>query len=515
MTVEEILVKFTGDASSFVNASNKAKAKTKDTSDELLKLNRIMQVAKAGTAGYEQTLAKLEKTSRKYVETLDKIKKQENKAGGGGFLQSFAIGAGVAATQIIGQIIQKVILPPAEKFAKQMLGLEEILRKNDEEILRSATLDHDRSRVFGNRGLGESRIAGQMINPETGEVQTDRQAQFWREKQERSQRELEAANRRVELARNDLRKKDTYGRLLPGVGTGQQMEYEDAQREEKSALAEVERLKGQRDSEMNRAADLEAGGDVFQRMGKQSKITIAKASEESSLLGIRRAEADAIRIENRIKRAQEDSGKGAFLLEDEGKLRSQLQAEYKALEDLDKKKEQTSINDRLRDQRAARGFSGYEAEVLKRRAQGNFVGASELMQLGDEDAAANLKDRLMTPFERGMKEKERIDRIRDQLDPETYQRAMAEIDKGMRGPGPAASRAATGYGSAEHSARMYAYGQVMTQPATQKANIDRLANEPGKTADKQTEANNYLRSIRDSIKGKKTVEVQPANLGGG
>jgi chromosome segregation ATPase len=72
-TVEEIVVRFTGDATSLEQASTRARMKTRDLEQEILSLNRVMERNKSTTSAQELNLAKLEKTTAKYLDTLEKI----------------------------------------------------------------------------------------------------------------------------------------------------------------------------------------------------------------------------------------------------------------------------------------------------------------------------------------------------------------------------------------------------------------------------------------------------------
>jgi hypothetical protein len=521
VTVEEILVKFTGDASSLTNATDKAKVKTFGLGEQLLKLdkqmNKVFASANPDMAKAEELFRKMENAAKRLAMRLDELKKQESRSGGAGFLKAGAAG-GIAA-QLVSSLMNKIAVPAMDIGANALSQIESAIsgktsyresqRIVEREEDNSQYLDSLRSRRIGDQQRAAQREMNLQVDPITGKP---------------------AYAKRLDIQKNSLISFEKQMAESQGTIARLQKEMNDNDtiwsRPKEQAYAEAEKaLKFQvkYHRELEKAAhdageaikDVEAaGGPIAVRM-RDADRAILNAGRRKQAAGLTRKQLDDLRVEQEVEDTIRDQGDAGILLEEEDKLRKKLTEQYGKERETDEWVEKAALQNTIKRAKASAGFSGVEAEIIGRHALGEENGNAERLELSDIQSAAAIKDKVMTPFERGMKEKERIDRIRDQLDPETYQRAMAEIDKGMRGPGPAASRSATGYGSAEHSARMYAYGQVMTQPATQKANIDRLANEPGNTADKQTEANNYLRSIRDSIKGKKTVEVQPANLGGG
>lgn len=520
-TIEEVVVRFTGDASSLEQASTRARMKTRDLEQEILQLNRIMERNKSTTSAQELNLAKLEKTTAKYLDTLEKIRRQEARMGGagraasagGGGLSiggSFAAGAGIAGSTALFQMMEPLLTNAVKKWT----GLTDALRDYDDEVKRSAVLQSDQARAMSNRSAMESREAGQLLNPVTGQADPDRQAKFWRERQERTTRQIADANNSLAVLRRELIQRDTLGRHLPGVGTGQQMEFETAQRNVDEKLAEIERLKGQRDSEMNRAADLEAGGTAIERRIKEANRNILNANRQGAMAGLSRSDLDTAKIEQILADTVESTGDAAVLLGDIDKFRAKLTEEFKAIREAEDRAEVRGLQNQIRATRAATGFRGAEAEVLRRRALGQEVGNAERLELADMESAEALKQRLMTPFERGQQQLADLEKIRGRLDPETYSRAVAEIDKGMTGQRPAASRAATGYGSAEHTARILQYQRVLDQPQALANNIERVNRDKPPEGKAQDEANTYLRQIRDSLK-KPTVELRPANFGGG
>lgn len=520
-TVEEIVVRFTGDATSLEQASSRARMKTRDLEQEILQLNRIMERNKSTTSAQELNLAKLEKTTAKYLDTLEKIRRQEARmggagraasAGGGGLFigGSLAAGAGIAGSTALFQMMEPLLTNAVKKWT----GLTDALRDYDDEVKRSAVLQSDQARAMSNRSAMESREAGQILNPVTGQTDPDRQAKFWRERQERTTRQIADANNSLAVLRREMIQRDTLGRHLPGVGTGQQMEFETARRNVDEKLAEIERLKGQRDSEMNRAADLEAGGTAVDRRIREANRTVLNAGRQGSLAGLSQDRLDTAKIEQIIEDTIESTGDAAMALETIDKLRAKLTEEFKAIREAEDKAEVRGLQNQIKAAQASLGFRGAEAEVLRRRALGQEVGNAERLELADMESAEALKQRLMTPFERGQQQLADLEKIRGRLDPETYSRAVAEIDKGMTGQRPAASRAATGFGSAEHAARILQYQRVLDEPQAMANNIERVNREKPPEGKGQSEANTYLRQIRDKITKTPAVELRPANLGG-
>lgn len=534
-TVEEILVKFTGDASSLTTATDKAKAKTKSLEEEVTKLGRMLDnpKMKIGSTGHQMTLDAMEKAARKYSAALEKIAKQEGKitgAGGGtglygggyggggggrlGIKGAFQAGAGVATITAAYQYAAIVLKPVIEKGFKDAFGLTETFRKNEEEIVRSATLDRDRVRGSNNRELADGRAIGQMVDPDTGEAQIDVQAKAWRGKADRTQRELENANRLVELARADVRKKDTFGRQLPAVGVGQQMEYEDAQREEASRLADVERLKERRDAEMNKAADLEAGGTALQRMEKRLRIETEKNNRQSNQVGMKPGQAKRTELMQQLEDIQNQPG--AILLSEIDKMVAKIEEEVKALDKLNQKKEEFAAKELVRVHRATRGFEGFEADVLARNSDGKQIGNKERLEIGYEKEADAINKKFLPATVKAQLEIERLNMLREKglLNSEAYDKAILEQARAMDGgTGRAASRAATIAGSAESYARQDEYQRTMDQPKADSAAVDRAMKEArdNPVVKAIREQSSILRQIEKGV-GKEGVVLKPANV---
>lgn len=544
MTVEEILVKFTGDASSFVNASEKSKLKTKDFSDEMLKLDRVLTKAKVGTAGYEMSLAKLEKTTIKYSETLDKLKKQESRSGGGGsglfgggfggggggrlgIGGAFAAGAGVSAITGLGGSLHDTGRGLFSQFEKEMQvqlngfsGRDNI--KSIAESQRNQAEEDDRASYLASRRGRRIQDQERAVGRESSGRDHNSQLELQTSLQKDLQKQLDESKKSQEFYKKTVEATDSAFHILrPTMKTT----FDEASKSLKEEVAHMKQLESATHAATEKIKDMKAQQWQAVQQQKQRTQDLGKSFLSQTLLlnnpnmtGIdlqMMDERERVKKEIDANNPNESPANKAKLL---AAALEELEIKYRNLKIAEKDAFEMDFLKGQEQKVRAFGKTAAEAFLLQQKAIGKEVDperAAGILATENKLRGLEVTEQFQTPYEKAMKEKEKLDAIRGELSPETYQRAMAEIDKGMRGPGPAASRSATGYGSAEHSARMYAYGQVMTQPATQKANIDRLANEPGKTTDKQSEANNYLRSIRDSIKGKKTVEVQPANLGGG
>jgi len=542
VTVEEILVKFTGDATSLTSASDKAKNKTKDMRDEVEKLDRIMARAKVGTTGYEMTLAKLEATARKYSTTLEKLNAQEKKigasvgspklgggygGGGGGRLGiagSFLAGAGVSAATALGANLHdsaKSLFSQAEKAIQNQLSgfsggdgiksIEQSERIQKEEEDRADFLAGIRNRQIGDRahavdreGAGRSptyQLQGQV------KLQADlaRQIEQSKKSQDAYRSAIESTNSAFHVVRPSMK-----------------MAYDEANRGLKEEVAHYKALESAAHAAGEKIKDIQS--QAWQAY-QQARHQLAGIGEGLSgrILGL---DPNAAPEDIEMNRLREDARKRIQELPNETQankdklLANEMEALAGKFRLLKMAREDAFNMDFLRGEEkklAQFGRKAGEAFILGQRAIGKEVPADRAKQILDasykleglELARAN-----RNPFEKAADEMGRLNLLREQgaIDNDTYGRAMREISKTTREPA-AASRSATGFGSAEHSARIDAYSRVMGQSGAQKDNIERARKEAadGPLAKAQAEGNGYLKQIVKNTTG--AVNVQVANLG--
>lgn len=525
MTIEEVLVKFTGDASSLANASDKAKAKTQGLREDVDRLARVFERAKANSSSYEIHLKALTSAANKYSESLEKIARQEAKRSGtGGRLSgglasgaSFGAGAGIVGTltsaflQVFGEPIKDLSINAFSQIESALSGrtsLRESQRIQEREDEQSSYLESLRGRRIGDRERQTQREMSQQLDPITGkglygarlDIQLNAQKDF-----EKQMRESKGNIARLEKEMNE---NDTVWSRV------KEQQFSEAKKNRDAELKHYRDLEKAAHAAGEAIKDMEAGGGPIQQKLKEADRAILNAQRRAAGAGLNRKQLDDLKIDQEVEDTLRDKGDAATLLQEEKELRDKLTQKYKAERETDEWIEKTALKNAIKKAKASAGFSGVEADVLGRRAMGEENGNVERIELNDIQRADALKQGLMTPMERGQKQLDDLENIRYRLDPETYYRAVARIQKGMQGPGPAASRAATGFGSAEHTARILQYQRVLDEPQAMANNIERVNREKPPEGKGQSEANTYLRQIRDKITKTPAVELRPANLGG-
>lgn len=531
-TVEEILVKFTGDASSLAKATDTSRLKTKDLEEEVLQLNRVLEhVQKTGKKPIhiDKAFENAEKAARNYRLELERLNKSGSGGGGskgGGFGLStsmggvaglsvagaFGLGAALTAIRAAGQ----AVTPAISALAQEYIGLKKILHDYNEEVKRSAVLEHDQARAMGMSEARADRAARHMIDPRTGEADTGRQLNFWQGRLGQTGQAITDTQHSLEIARRDAYDRDTVGRHLPGVGAGQQMEYETAQQRVKELESKLETLKSRRDAETNKVADLEAGGNSIQRLEKSLKIEQHRLEVQLQTTGLLK-ESDRFKIEGRAKLDLAMDNAGRPVGDEEMKeVNDLLEKQYQLLVQIEKKKEETGMKERLRQEgfkMAARGFRGVEAEVLARNAEGKHDGNAEMLANAYTLEADALNQKYLPAAQKAQIEIARLNMLKERgvLTSHAYEMAIRDVSRTLGdGDRRAAPRQATLAGSAEHYGRMDEYARTMGQPAADKANLERAMKENNPTVKAIQDGNAILRLIVEGQK--KFIPFKPANV---
>lgn len=523
-TVEEILVKFTGDASSLAKATDTSRLKTKDLEEEVLQLNRVLEhVQKTGKKPIhvDKAFESAEKAARNYRLELERLSTKEGGKGFGGGIGggggggtnglsvrgAFGLGAGIAAIRQ-GAIL---LTPAIEKLAKDMVGLTETFRNYHRELERGIEIERDRGRLMSAAESQRGREASLLRNPRTGAADVDAQKAFWEKEAEETKRKLDEVNNSIAVAEREVIRRDVTGRHIPGIGIGKQMEFEQAETNLKELRALKEHLKDQEQRQTGHAKDLGKEGTPLERLERQLKIEQESQRIRLESVGKTAEEVELIRQKEALHTAIRKGG--VQEIEQLKKVEELLES----MQDFDRKMESKRMKERLRQEgfkMAGRGFSGVEAEVLARNAEGKHEGNAEMLANAYTLEADALNQKYLPAAQKAQIEIDRLNMLKERgvLTSHAYEMAMRDVAKIMGdGDRRASPRQATLAGSAEHYGRMDEYARTMGQPAADKANLERAMKEDNPTVKAIKEGNAELKKIVNSL-GKDKITFKPANV---
>lgn len=557
-TVEEIVVKFTGDASGMATATDRARHKVRELEERILKMGQLLERAKPGSRAFEANSSALTGLVKKYGEASDKLQREvakieklemraqkaiyaslpntakleQAKGGRGG---SGAFGGGFAGS-LIGSVLNSLTTPmwemsqslfsqaeksfiptflPGQKGPNQSIAQAE--REVGYEDERSSFLSRMRARQISDQ---EESVGRESIGRDS-KFQLQAQINL----QKSLQKQIDDSKNSQKFFRKEIEDSDSaFHQLRPSM----KMRFNEAQKGLKEEIKHYENLEAavhgvskkikdmrvnMREQKWQETQQAREGLADRGRSMTERALLLANPNMDSDDIAMMRARED---VRKRIERdnPNDTAANREKMIANE---LEQLEAQYRRLKEAKKDAFEMDFVRGQEQRIRAFGKTAGEAFLLQQRALGKEVAPDRAAQiLGNENQmrAMDLQRQLENPFERGQREMQELEAIRGNLDSETYYRAVARIQKGMQGPGPAASRAATGFGSAEHTARILQYQRVLDEPQAMANNIERVNREKPPEGKGQSEANTYLRQIRDKITKTPAVELRPANLGG-
>lgn len=539
-TVEDILVRFSGDASGLVNASEKAKVKTFSLGEQLLKLDKQMAKVFASAtpdmAKAEELFRKMENSAKKLAMRLEEIRNQEGKAGGGtkAFGMFTLAGAASAVTSRIINAIEPMVKEVALNIGSALeqgitgsgTSLSSARRTQEREDDRGGYLESIRDRGIGDRGAAVDRAIRSpgMKNALTGERNSDRELETRKKQQTDIQKQMAESQKTIRNFEKEMEDNDSI------LSKEKEKRFADAKKGLEEETKYYRKLEQAAHDAGEKIKDLESEGSMGSRM--KDRLTIENHSLETQKKGIglsgeqltivkereRLAWIIANAGKNEVKEAQDLNA----LLEERERILADIKADTEAndaLEAAQKKARDESIamSDRLLKEKyakAGRGFSGVEAEVLSRHAEGKEEGNAELLKNAYEKEADAINKKFLPATVKAQIEIERLNMLREKglLNSEAYDKAILEQVKVMDPGGRAGSRAATVTGSAEHFSRMDEYQRTMDQPKADSAAVDRAMKEAKDNPVVKTiqEGNKTLRLIVEGQK--KFIPFKPANV---
>lgn len=515
-TVEEIVVKFSGDATGLEKAGRSAQLAFDRASKDVARLNALLEKTKKNTPTYDAQAKALQSAVAKMAAAQDKLdrirekstpKTGADKGGGGvGIFGSFAAGAGIAAAQAAIEALG----PALSKLGNDYLGLTKIVKDYAREQERSDQIQKQSLRLVADRGRAVDRTVNLQRDPLSGGADIERQIETRVKEQAdlaKAMAQSEQAIKRLEAAED---KADTTLATIPVIGRGAAMDHERAVKNLDQEREKYRQLEQSVHDAGEQIKDLRALGSPFERFQRdrlpQEKESL-RAQRDS--IGLSSEQANLEKIRTEARRAINKT------VTDEIQQQKELR---KVMEDVEKTTKQIEDAKHLR-RLTGIGRRGEEGEVIARAKEGRYGGLQDMLRKFDEVSAAEIADKFQTPFEKAGHEINRLNQLFQDgyISGEIYARALADVAKRTDDVGRAASRASTLSGSAEHFARMDEYRRTMEQPAADAANVKRAmqGRDAVNTTGLQKEGNQILAAIRDLIRGGKSVPaVKPANVEG-
>lgn len=540
-TVEEIVVKFTGDASGMATATDRARHKVRELEERILRMGQILERAKPGSRAFEANSNALTALVKKYGEASNKLDREVAKieklemrgkkalyasipntsaapASGGGVRSGAAMGASFG---IVNQVInalspffQEVGMSAASSLEQSLTGRGTSLTQ----ATRMQEFEDDRGDYLA--GLRRRRISDdeRSAGRAGAGMSTTRQIEIQRTLHKRLEDQMKASTETQKSYQKTIDANESIWSASKNAA------FKEAQKNLKEEIKNYRDLEsaahgvaeGLKDLQQRRWQETQQAREGIADRGRsmtERALLLSNPNMDSDDIAMMRARED---VRKRIERdnPNETAANREKMIANE---LEQLEAQYRRLKEAKKDAFEMDFVRGQEQKIRAFGKTAGEAFLLQQRALDKEVAPDRAAKiLGDENQlrAMELKRQLEDPFERGQRELQELEAIRGNMDSETYYSAVARIQKGMQGPGPAASRAAAGFGSAEHTARILQYQRVLDQPQALANNIERVNRDKPPEGKAQDEANTYLRQIRDSLK-KPTVELRPANFGGG
>ena len=538
-TVEELIVKFTGDASGMDKAASKAKLDLKSVEKEVLTLNRVLERAKASGAKddvLDYNMKALEAKVGQYLKIRDKVRR-EDEAG----KEKGRFGQVVLAAQ--SRVLNDAIAGGenlAQRAIEDWTGMTKAAREYERAVYEAKITQSDMMHAISQQSRTVERDVARMKTP-FGEP--DELARMKRHNEALVDFEKKANDARTALAfaekemeRNEARNPEGYKilnrgqvRQIPFVGKVEQQEFEIDQQAIDDARAKVEKFRELARNEREKLADLTHGGGPLGRMEDRLKLRNTDLVDQSRTVGMTAEQVELMKERERLQLIINAGGaKDAEALQRVNDLLWQQEAIAKEVAEKreaqrkreEKARDRETIQNRLRDDEAALGFEGAEAEVLKRHARGFDEGNREILEMADKLSGADLNKKFMDPYKKAGKEIDRLNRLHRQgnIDAQTYAKALEEVARQTDNVGRASERAGVEVGSAESMARIDEYVRIQQQPQALANQIDRAMSQPptGSGDSEMSKQTAILEGIRrNTAKGANGVPMVPANLGGG
>lgn len=465
-TVEELIVKFTGDASGMDKAASKAKLDLKSVEKEVLTLNRVLERAKASGAKddvLDYNMKALEGKIGQYLKVRDKVRREDERAekqarkeqGAPGGLNTGGLVKGGIAIMAIQQAVS-FASPAIHKLVEDFVGLTKANRDFTRAMEESDRIQHKTLRNIGDRQRAFGRTVSMQINPDTGEQ--DIEAQIGTRKKEKAQfeKDMEDAKKSLKALQKEADDLDGAMRKLPFIGEGEQKAFEAAKKNAEQAQQKLNALEEAAHDAGEAIKDLEKLGPLQERRDRETRI---------KAFGM---------IENQQR------------------------------------------------QIAGVGRNPAEAFILGEMATGRNVPqghAKRLLEQQDQLEGAQLNERFMDPYKKAGKEIDRLNRLHRQgnIDAQTYAKALEEVARQTDNMGRASERAGVEVGSAESMARIDEYVRIQQQPQALANQIDRAMSQPPTGQEDPTSKRmvEILEGIRKNTNPKGQMVMAPANLGGG